>query len=169
MICNNCGNQVADNANVCPYCGTPFAASAPQAAQPQYAQPAQTQYAQPVQNQYAQPQYAQPQYGQVAQAPVGDANEREMSKSTLIWGILGIAFGCSFYLSFLGIIFGAIGLGKAKNYMAAGYPLAGRAKTGRILALVGMILGIVLTVFFVIWLIAVIAAASYTSSYYYYY
>ena len=94
-----------------------------------------------------------------------DPNEREMSKSCLIFGILAIAFGSSFYLSFLGIVFGAIARSKAKTYMMS-YPLLGRAKVGSILGTIGFILGIVLTVFFVIWLIIVIAAAG--SVYYYY-
>ena len=148
-----------------------------QPVQPQYAQPAQPQYAQPVQQQYAQPEqpqyYAQqPQYGQPPYAPqyntgavVEDPNERAQSKSCLIFGILAIAFGSSFYLSFLGIIFGAIARSKAKTYMMS-YPLVGRAKVGRILGTVGFVLGIILTVFFTIWLIVVIAAAG--SAYYYY-
>ena len=148
-----------------------------QPAQPQYTQPAHPQYAQPVQQQYAQPEqpqyYAQqPQYGQPPYAPqynagavVEDPNERAQSKSCLIFGILAIAFGSSFYLSFLGIIFGAIARSKAKTYMMS-YPLVGRAKVGRILGTVGFVLGIILTVFFTIWLIVVIAAAG--SAYYYY-
>ena len=172
MFCNNCGNQVDDNAVVCPYCGVQLAANAaPQQPQPAYDQQnAQPQYQQPAyqQPQYQQPVYQQPQYG--AQAPMEDPQERAMSKSALIWGILGIAFASSFYLSILGIIFSAIGLSKAKKYVAAGYPLTGRAKVGRILSIIGLILAIVMTVIFVIYIIvAVIAAAAYSSSYYYYY
>ena len=127
----------------------------------QYAQP---QYQQP---QYAQPQYAQPQYG----APVAeDPVERNLSKSLLVFGILGIAFGCTYYLSFLGIVFGAIALSKAKAYVNNGYVLTGRAKVGKILGLVGMILGIVLTVILLlVILFACIYAATSYSNYNYYY
>ena len=173
-----------------PVYAQPDQAQYAQPAQPVYAQPDQPQYAQPAQPQYTQPQYAQPvqqqyaqpeqpqyyaqqpQYGQTPYAPqyntgavVEDPNERAQSKSCLIFGILAIAFGSSFYLSFLGIIFGAIARSKAKTYMMS-YPLVGRAKVGRILGTVGFVLGIVLTVFFTIWLIVVIAAAG--SAYYYY-
>ena len=95
------------------------------------------------------------------------------SVSVLVFGILGIAFACTFYLSFLGIIFGAIALSKAKQYVNSGYVLTGRAKVGKILGMVGLILGIVLTVILLIVIVvAIIAAASYSGSYYssnYYY
>ena len=154
----------------------------PEPAQPVYAQPVQQpeqpQYTQPAQPQYAQPQYqpqqydyAQPQYN--AGAPMEDPVERNLSKSILIFGILGIAFACTFYLSFLGIIFGAIALSKAKKYAASGYVVTGRAKVGKILGLVGLILGIVMVVILLIVIIvAIVAAASYNSYYssnYYYY
>lgn len=164
----------------------------PEPAQPVYAQPVQPEpaqpvYAQPVQQpeqpQYTQPQYAQPQYQPQqydyaqpqynAGAPMEDPVERGLSKSILIFGILGIAFACTFYLSFLGIIFGAIALSKAKKYAASGYVVTGRAKVGKILGLVGLILGIVMVVILLIVIIvAIVAAASYnsyySSSYYYY-
>ena len=184
-FCGVCGTAVDVTVN-----GQPVEDTVPMNAQPVYAQPDQAQYAQPAQPQYTQPQYAQPvqqqyaqpeqpqyyaqqpQYGQPPYAPqyntgavVEDPNERAQSKSCLIFGILAIAFGSSFYLSFLGIIFGAIARSKAKTYMMS-YPLVGRAKVGRILGTVGFVLGIVLTVFFTIWLIVVIAAAG--SAYYYY-
>ena len=193
MFCNQCGNQVPDGVSFCPNCGAPVAqadpapASEPQYAQPvepqyaqpaepQYAQPAQPQYAQPVEPQYAQPaqpQYPQPQYSQPVYGepmpPVGDAQERELAKQNLIFGILAIAFACTFYLSFMGIIFGAISMGKAKAY-AASYPMSGKAKVGSILGKVGFILGIVLTVISVITIIAcsVASCANSYSSYYYY-
>lgn len=175
MVCKQCGNEIAPGMKFCTVCGTPVEASAePTYAQPQYAQPVEPQYTQPVQPQYTQPvepQYAQPQYTQ-NYAPAGGVDERNLSKSTLIMGILSIAFASSFYLSFLGIIFGAIAKGKAKAYTAAGYPLTGRAKVGSILGKVGFILGIVLTVILFIYLIiAIISCATYSNSYssYYYY
>ena len=144
--------------------------------QPQYDQQQYQQYQQPQQyQQYQQPQqyqqYQQPVYNQGM--PVENPVERSLSKSVLIFGILGIAFACTFYFSFLGIIFGAIALSKAKKYVASGFALEGRAKVGKILGMVGLILGIVLTVILLIVIvIAIIAASSYSSYYnssYYYY
>lgn len=136
----------------------------------QYQPPVQPQYTQPVQPQYTQPQYGQPmqpQYNTVA--PVEDPVERGISKSVLVFGILSLAFCCTFYLAFLGIIFGAIALSKAKQYVASGYVLSGRAKIGKILGTVGLIIAIVLTVILVFVIIAAIAAAASYSRYYYYY
>ena len=134
------------------------AAAAPQ--QPQYQQP---QYQQP--QQYAQPQYQQYQQPQYQQQPTYYAQPQPADagvsgKPALTFGILGIVFACTFYLSFLGIIFSAIGIGKAKAFRAAAGQLYGPAKVGKILATIGLIVGIILTVIFVIWLIAIIAAYS---------
>ena len=190
MICKQCGNEVPNDAKFCGVCGTPNEAYGMPAEQPVYAQPADNQYAQPADNQYAQPAYGQPQYAQPAEpqynqpqygqqygqpqygqpaysAPAAeDPTERSLAKSTLIFGILGIAFPCTFYLAFLGIIFGIVAMSKAKKYVASGYVLTGKAKVGKILGTVGMILGIVLTVILVFIIIAAIVAATTSSNYY---
>ena len=63
----------------------------------------------------------------------------------LVFGILALAFALE--LPPLGIIFGIIGLVKAKNYFSfAGYPGAGQARAGKKLATAGLIVGIVMTV-----------------------
>ena len=77
----------------------------------------------------------------------------------LVWGIVGLSFALSFYLSFLGIIFSAIAKGKVKQFLAEGGVLAGKAKIGSILATVGLILGIIFTVIFAIVIIGLIVAA----------
>lgn len=76
----------------------------------------------------------------------------------LVWGIIGLSFACTFYLSFLGIIFSAVALNKFKAFYAATGYNAGKAKVGRILAKVGLILGIVLTSILVIVIFAGIGA-----------
>lgn len=152
MFCPNCGTNVPEGANACPNCGT-FLNAAPAAPEaPVYQAP-------PVQ----QPYYnAAPVY---QAAPVG--GDPALAKSILVFGILAIAFASSFYLSFLGIIFGAIAAGKVKAYTAQGGVIAGKAKVGRILGKVGLILGIVLSVILVIYIIIVaVAAASYSAFYY---
>ncbi len=92
-----------------------------------------------------------------------------MSKSALVFGILAISFAFIPYINFLGIIFGAIALSKAKAYKRAGYVLAGRANVGKILGLIGLIVGIVFTVIFTILIIGAIAAVASYSNYNYYY
>ena len=95
----------------------------------------------PQYQQYNQ-QYAQPVYNTMLPQP-----------NLLVFGILSLAL-CGFF-GILGIIFGAIGRGKGKSYVAQGGTLTGASKVGYILALVGLILGIVVAV---IYLIAFIAA-----------
>ena len=139
-----------------------------QPVQPQYQQPAQPQYQQPVQPQYQQP--VQPQYQQpVSAAPAGAPTPTNI----LIFGIIGLALSCIPFASIAGIIISAIGLKKSNAYVAAGGIACGQSKTGRILARVGLIVSIVMTVFWAIYFTVVIIAAatysSYYSGYHYYY
>ena len=166
MICRYCGNEMEPDAKFCGVCGAvneatingqPIEDTKPQYAQPtqsqygqpvqsQYGQPAQPQYGQSVQSQYGQPvqpqygQPVQPQYGQPAQPQYGQYTQDQLASSVLKFGILGLVF--SMLIPLLGIIFSSIAMSKAKNY-ALNYPLEGKAKTGRILGIVGLILSIV--------------------------
>lgn len=95
----------------------------------------------------------------------------EMSKaasSVLTWGILGLAFACSFFASFLGIIFSVIGKNKANDFMAVYGTMTGKTNTGRNLAKAGLIVGIILTAIFVIYIIAIVFLLDQGASYYYY-
>ena len=94
----------------------------------------------PQYQQYNQ-QYAQP-YQQIAPQP-----------NLLVLGILSLVF-----TSIVGIILGAIGRKKGKAYIAQGGTLTGASKVGYILSLVGLILGIVVTVIYVIAFAAGIAS-----------
>lgn len=71
---------------------------------------------------------------------------KDTSTKVLVFGTLGLAFACSFYLSFLGIIFSAIGMSQANNFARANGAVFGKAKVGSILAKVGLPVGIVITV-----------------------
>lgn len=143
MICTNCGTQFEDGNAFCPNCGTPAAqpAPAPAAAQPQYG--------------YAPQPQAQPVYGA---APVIGAGDPEAAKSCMITGILAAAFSCTFFLSFLGIVFGPMGLSKAKQYLTqyGSYPV--KVRIGKYLSIGGLAMGIFMTVYFGIYLIGIIAA-----------
>mgnify|MGYP000225882758 CR=1 FL=1 len=145
MFCTNCGASIQDGTNVCPVCGAPVQGAQPQSnQQPQFEQP-----------QFNQPQFNQPYYQQPA------VPSSVTPSSVLTWGIVGLAFSCTFFLSFLGIIFSAVGTKKAKKLVEeSGQQLSGKAKVGNILAKVGLPLGIVLTIFFIIWVIVIVAAIS---------
>jgi hypothetical protein len=175
MICTNCGAEIPEGAKFCISCGTAAAAAAPQVEQPVYEAPQAPAYeapqqpayeqppvyaaAAPQQPQYQQQAYQQPQYQQqpTYYAQPQPAAAAVSGKPALTFGILGIIFACTFYFSFLGIIFSAIGLGKAKAFQAAAGQLYGPAKVGKILSVIGLIVGIILTVIAAIALIAIIA------------
>lgn len=143
MICTNCGTQFEDGNAFCPNCGTPAAqpapAPAPAAAQPQYG--------------YA-PQ-PQPVYGAPAGAPVG-AGDPEAAKSCMITGILAAAFACSFFLSFLGLVFGPMGLGKVKSYINTygDYPV--KVRIGKYLSIGGLAMGAFMTIYCAIYIFGII-------------
>ncbi len=145
MFCKNCGSEVREGAQFCTNCGAPV--------EQVKAEPAQT-YQEPV---YQSPVYEQPQQPTYQTTVV--PSPAVPSSSVLTWGILGLAFACSFYISFLGIIFSIIAQNKAKAYQAAGGQLTGKAKVGSILAKVGLIVGIVLTAILAIYLLVLIIAA----------
>ena len=84
----------------------------------------------------------------------------EYSKKALIFGILSIAL-CETIV--LGIVFGALAQKNAKAFAEAnGGVLAGRAKVGKILGLVGLITAIVVGAIYVICGIVVCGAAGAT-------
>lgn len=144
MFCNNCGTQLPDGALFCPNCGNKF--ETVNTPQPEYQQP-----------EFQQPAYQEPTYTQPAPQNNGD------DTSILVFGILALAIGAIF-----GIIFGAIALNKANDWVARGGQLIGKAKAGRILGKIGLILGIISTAILAIYIIIIaIIGVGLTTSYYY--
>lgn len=101
-FCKQCGKQIPDNANACPFCGTMVAAQAPQQAAPQqnYQQAPGQGYAAPQQG-YPQQGYQQPGYG-YAQQPGYAAPQQQayVSPEMDIQQSRGIA-----WLSYVGLLF----------------------------------------------------------------
>ena len=77
---------------------------------------------------------------------------------TLIFGILGLAFSCSFSLAMVGIIFSALCLSLSNEYYRITGQLTGKIKVGRILSRVGLILGIVMVALFLLFILSQIIA-----------
>lgn len=121
MFCIKCGRQIPDDAVFCPACGATQGDQMPQAIAPN--QPAA--WKKPV-------------------SPEEDA----LAGSILTWGILGLAFSATVIL---GIIFSAIGLSKARRFRETYGPLHHRAKVGRILSLVGLIVSLVMILFWTVY------------------
>ena len=136
QFCSKCGSAIPEGSAFCPNCGEAVA---------QTAQPQQPQYQQPA---YQQPVYQQPAYQQTA--TVG------AQPNLLVFGILSLVFDWIF----VGIILAAVGRSKGKAYVAQGGQLTGASKVGFILCKVGLILSIIGTIGFAIWLTFVIAAVA---------
>ncbi len=76
----------------------------------------------------------------------------------LVWGIIGLAFACTFYLSILGIIFSAVGKKKAREYTAVYGTASNQARIGGKLANAGMIVGIILAILSLFVLVVLLAS-----------
>ncbi len=93
------------------------------------------------------------------------------AKLILILGIISLAVSCIPFVGIGGIVVGAIGMGKSNAYVKAGGIRCGMSITGRILSRVGMIVSIVMTVFWVIYFSAIACAVGtyYSGNYHIYY
>ena len=183
MFCTNCGNKLEDSAKFCPYCGQmietkaqpaaqaqPAPAQPTQPAQPTYTAPEQPTYTAPEQPTYTapeQPTYTEiPTYQTAAQPafaePIDQAREadkRDRAKSILIKGILSVVFPETFFLAFLGIIFGSQGKRLAAQFEADYQTLTPMARVGKILSTVGFILSWVMTgllIFYILYFVLLI-------------
>ncbi len=68
--------------------------------------------------------------------------ENDAANQIFVWAIIGIV--CSIFISgYLGLIFSIIAAVKAKKYRLVHGQLHGKAKTGKTLATVGIIIGII--------------------------
>ena len=147
--------------NVTASLSQPVAPAAEQAQTQSTAQPvAQPAYAQP------QPAYAQPQtvYAQPQSASFNDRVNQDVAASNdatpiLALGIVALATALSFYFSIAGIICGAIGLSKANAFYGKYGMFSAKANTGRNLAKAGLIVGIVMTSLFALFILVLIGEA----------
>ena len=179
-FCGICGapNDAAADQSAQPRYEQPLQSAQPQmdqSAQPQYGQPVQPQYGQPAQPQYgqpAQPQYgqpAQPQYGQPAQPQYGQPAQYDASGNPapdpVASGYVGRALGFGitslcccwlpFFMSVIGIVFGALAIKQSSNYARVTSVASGRAKTGKVLGIIGLVISIIVTS---VWMLALLAA-----------
>ncbi len=137
MVCTKCGAQLPENAKFCSACGAP--AELP--AEPEFVSGNPDPFA-PTQNQELD-------CTNVPTNPPSPTN-------VLVFGILGLSFACSFWLSILGIIFSAIAKGKANAYATSGAAYSTQVKVGRNLAKAGFIVGIVLSAILSFYLVIVV-------------
>lgn len=180
MKCTVCGSEINPGDKFCMACGTSVESMGLKAAAPEAVAAAAAASsadavsnvtasisapAQPVvQPAYAQPQpaYAQPQtvYAQPQSASFNDRVNQDVAASNdatpiLALGIVALATALSFYFSIAGIICGAIGLSKANAFYGKYGMFSAKANTGRNLAKAGLIVGIVMTSLFVLFILII--------------
>lgn len=132
--CTNCGNQIADNAMNCPFCGAPVAK-------------------QPIQQPYGQQPYGQPMqqpYGMPMQQPYGMQKTNGAAVAGFVLSIVGLFLTLWGIIPIIGIVLSAIAL---KTIGQTG-------EKGKGLAIAGLVIGIIDLVWV---LFAFIMCASYTS------
>lgn len=164
MFCSNCGNQIPEDSLFCGNCGTKV--EAPAAPQPAYKAPQQPAYQavqepvyvapQPAYQAVQQPAYAVPQQPVQVAPVVNNANDPELNSlatNTMIFGIIGLALS---ELGVPGIILSSIAMNKAAEFESKAGSLYGKAKVGRRLAKPGKIVGIIMTIFWTIYTLALI-------------
>ena len=139
---------------------TPVEAAAPVEPAPAPAPaPAPQPQAVPVQPvQPVTPVYAQP----TPVAPLGGVmgpSDPGLATNILVMGIVAVATACTVWFGFLGIIFGIIGLNKAKKFTEECGQLFGKAKVGKFLSLGGLIAGSCVTAYVVLYIFMVVIAA----------
>ena len=101
----------------------------------------------------------QPVYAATPVATPISGADNELAKSCMVMGIVAVACCITYYFAFVGIIFGAIGLSKAKKFMEDAGQLFGKAKVGKYLSLGGLIGGCVLTGITLFYILMMVIAA----------
>jgi hypothetical protein len=139
MFCKFCGNELPEGANFCTKCGKVVSPDDIPAAG----------VSAPVTAEYEYVPYEEPQ----------DAERDSRGGSILKFAILGLAFACSFYLSFLGLVFSIIARVKVKRYVSRYNETQGRATVGRHLSVAALVASIVLTAILAIIVIVMVIAA----------
>ena len=141
MFCKFCGNQLPDGANFCPKCGK-INDDVENASTGDFGSESAKESATFFTD-------ATSDYVPVQLFDNEEEFERdERGGDILKMAILGLAFGASGLLSFLGIIFSAIARGKVSAYLAKYGETRGRATVGNTLSKVGLGVSIGYTVFF---------------------
>lgn len=85
-----------------------------------------------------------------------EAAKDQLSSQILTWGILSLAFSCTFILSLLGLIFSFVAKGKVKTYVRQFGPVEYRSRVGRDLSTAGLIVGLILSILCALYLFALL-------------
>ncbi len=162
MICPTCGAQLNDGLKFCTQCGTPLqVAEAPVVETPVVETPV---YEAPVQETpvyEAAPVYEAPTYESAPayEAPAATDPGAGLGKTSKILGIIGIVTSCCGFGSILAIVALILGIIGGKKSKGAGFENAS-AKTGLILGIVGIAIGAIVYIAYLIYYVVVLGAMS---------
>ena len=165
MTCPTCGAQLNEGLKFCTQCGTPLqvaeapVAEAPVVETPAYEAPAYEApaYEAPAQ---AAPVYETPtQAAPVYEAPAATDPGAGLGKTSKILGIIGIVTSCCGFGSILAIVALILGIVGGKKSKGAGFENAS-AKTGLILGVVGIAIGAIVYIAYLIYYVVVLGAMS---------
>lgn len=127
MFCKYCGNQLPDDVNFCPKCGTINDIAEGKA-----------DHAVRV-----EPSYSEPAVDVIDEQKAKE--KKELGGSIMKFAIMGIAFALSFYLSPLGLVFSIISKVKLGIYKNRYGETEGAASVGKGIGIASLILSIVFT------------------------
>ena len=85
----------------------------------------------------------------------GSEEERQADRA-ITWGVIALVFGASMFLSPIGIIAGILARRIANSLLGRDGSLPGRARTGRTLGNVGLVIGVILTLFLALYAVSLI-------------
>lgn len=137
MYCTFCGTENNDGAKFCESCGSPLTTN------------------------HKEERTEEKQYSYEPidlTTTLREAEKDRQGASLLGTGIAAMIFTfAASFLAFVGIILGAIGLSKAGKFEKNFTTLDGKAKVGKILSLIALIGGIVVTVFVALYILLIVA------------
>lgn len=130
MFCKNCGAQMEDNARFCSACGHEHSPESPE-------------------------NVKEP----INLDPTFEEAKRRAANQILTWGIVSIAMVNTCWLALLGFIFSFVVKSKVKTYERFFGPVSHQAKVGRDLGKAGFIAGLILSILVTIYFFFIIVAA----------
>ena len=141
MYCKFCGNFLPDDAKYCPTCGK-----------------INEEAEEKIKAEYEYFNDIVPSDSLESKNPPEDPEKKEAAGSILKFSIMGLAFGCSVFLSFLGLIFSYIARGKIKRFCKKYGETSGKASVGKGINIGGLIVSWFCTVFMVIYVALIVLA-----------
>lgn len=130
MFCKHCGNQLDNDASFCPNCGKVIGNGS-----------------------YEEPAYTNP---APAYKAVVDEQKERLGGAVLKNAILGMAFACTFFFSWLGLIFSIKSRSNLTTYLNIYGKTDGRATVGKHLGKAALIVSIVMLAILVFYIFLII-------------